>query len=304
MRSLVVLFALLSCGFRLGESYSSPLSTQQSVFSSQQSNIYSKSPSRYELKFQSELDNSTIIKGQFEQQIFKCQVRLAPIYHQRNSLQYKTRLKTITTPLKSSQEAQDFSLSLSNTSNHKWQPLNVSLIVDWFKDNQLLDTNYEASLSIINVELFKGNASAIARNNNDKTTNASKSNKPRIEIKNTLNGSQSKLTSRLKLNQVRVNDSGRYKCIARASFQAPAVFAQTDESQAQNVYQSITDGLRFATGTKQTLVLIEQTLESNGGTLLVKNTTLSGKFNRLMLQSYKINLLQTIWNSWLDLKAH
>lgn len=279
MRSFVCLFVFICFGFRLSDS--SPTSTSQST---------NKSPSRFELKFQSEPDNSTIIKRELQQQIFKCQVKLAPVNQQQvSSLQNKSsRLKYVITQLKVQQQAQDVQSLFSNTSlnfNNKWQPSNVSIAVDWFKDNQRVDTDFEASLAIINVELksnSNSNSSAVSRNNNDKTntnasasTSTSKNGKPRIEIKNTLNGNQLKLTSRLKLNQVRLNDSGHYKCIARASFQLP--LGQVDENQ-NNLYQSNTRPLK-APSERQTLVLIEQALESNDGILLVNNKTLLGEFS-------------------------
>lgn len=281
-RGLVFSYGLFCCGFWLSNSLS--LSTF-SLFADRDN----KSPSRFELKFQSELDNSTIIKRELQQQIFKCQVRLAPV----NQLQtqFRSRFKSTVTQLKqdsslSSITSQTFdtisTTTNSSSSNYKWQqPTNVSLAIDWFRDNQRLDNNLESSLAVINVEL-KSNTSSLsspvasARNYNDKITSNNKSSKPRIEIKNTLNGNQLKLTSRLKLNQVRVNDSGHYKCIARASFQSSSYHVQMDENQ--NLHQS-NRALKLPLERLQQqqqqnqLVLIEQTLESNGGSLLVKNTT-------------------------------
>lgn len=289
-RSLVFSYGLLCCGFWLSDSLSL---SAFSLFADRNS----RSPSRFELKFQSELDNSTTIKRELQQQIFKCQVRLAPVNQQ---TQFRSRFKSTVTQLKqdsplSSITSQTFdttnatlnnsgSSSSSNNNNYKWQqPTNVSLAIDWFKDNERLDNNSESSLVVINVEL-KSNTSSLssplanARNYNDKITSNNKSSKPRIEIKNTLNGNQLKLTSRLKLNQVRVNDSGHYKCIARASFQSSSYHVQIDENQ--NLHQS-DRALKLPSERQQQnqLVLIEQTLESNSGSLLVKNkTTLFGKF--------------------------
>lgn len=179
---------------------------------------------RYELKFQTELDNSTIIKRQFQQQIFKCQVKLAQCANQT-----KTRPKSKSTlgPLKQQSDSSD-------SADFKW-PINATLSIDWFKDEQkLVLSSKDEQVVVINVELKQNNASSSLR----KT-------KPRIEIKNTLNNNQLKLTSRLKLSQLKVSDSGSFKCVASVRFKL----------NEQNDSQKLTSS--------------EQTLESNRTILMV-----------------------------------
>lgn len=254
-----------------------------------------KSPPRFELKFQNEPDNSTIIKSQSQQLIFKCQVKLAPVT---TTSQRRPKFKFFNVEQKKHQDHSLASLG-STTSNNKWQLSNVSLQIDWFKDDKRLDTNLESSLVQINVELRSNTSSTTSTStststrDNDKITATNKSglnrNRNRIEIKNTLNGNQLKLTSRLKLNQVKATDSGRYKCIARATFiqpdnQNPPITSTTTTSttEAQADSTSSSNPLHKLA---PAFVLVEQTLESNGSLLLVTNqttatatATLPGKF--------------------------
>lgn len=196
------------------------------------SNSNQQVSARYELKFQVELDNSTVIKRETQTQIFKCQVRLAPFASQANATRprFKSleRLNaTLTGPLNGSSATAALNI-----------PDRVALSIDWFRDDQqLVSDRINEPVSVINVEL-KGNGSS--------TKNAviDKKNKARLEIKNTLNGNQLKLTSRLKLNQLKATDSGQYRCIAHANFY-------------------ITSGDPENTGELYKLWLVQQALESN-----------------------------------------
>lgn len=85
-------------------------------------------------------------------------------------------------------------------------PANVSLSIDWLKDGRALDSG-EQPVSVINVQL-----------KSSERIYTDKRNKSRVEIKNTFNGAQMKITSRLKLSRLKSTDSGRYKCLGRASF--------------------------------------------------------------------------------------
>lgn len=213
---------------------------------------------RFELKFQIELDNSTIQKVESQQQIFKCQVKLA------NQLadavtSSRFRLKSSSKPIERRTGEQQ--------AGEKW-PANVSLAIDWFKDERpLVHFASQEQVTTINVDL-RGNSSSggLSNDKRDYTTtgginNYGSKNKSRIEIKNTLNGQQMKLTSRLKLSQLKVADTGRYKCVARALFQVP--IRDGDLLQQQQHQQ-------------QQLILVEQTLESNGvSDLMVANKTVS-----------------------------
>lgn len=204
--------------------------------------------SKYELKFQTQVDNSTIIKSLNQQQIFKCQVKLSAPKRK------------------------------SSYNDNKQLLSNVLLTIDWFKNNHnltsifidILNNSKEAELpdkaliSIINVELTKSNNSGLI--NHDKKTN--KSVGKRIEIKNTLNVSQLKLASRIKLNHLNISDSGQYKCVARASYGLKAldninIGDAEQEKQSEDSYQ-------------KSLIIEQQTIESNEATLLVNNST--GKY--------------------------
>lgn len=265
----------------------------------------------FELKFQNELDNSALIKSENQNQIFKCQVRLAPIavgrsfhnnhykrnhnHHHENleqqiATERASKFKSEREPIEISHE--DLTLRLlsgldqqhdggrSNNNNDnnnndsllsplaRW-PTDVTLTIDWVRNNQTLSEWLGGAhmISTINLELKSNNnnssnnnisnQAAFARSSQhlipSTTINRTQTNSwftdkrhegigaggtgtfgigsgalgpnsnninkaARIEIKNTLNGAQLKLTSRLKINQLRSNDSGHFKCIARANF--------------------------------------------------------------------------------------
>lgn len=203
---------------------------------------------RYELKFQVDLDNSTILKRETQTQIFKCQVRLAPFASQLNAT--RPRFKSLERLNKTLIGANE-SIAIPALNS----PDRVVLSIDWFRgDQQLVSNRISEAVSVINVEL-KGNGSS--------TKNAviDKKNKARLEIKNTLNGNQLKLTSRLKLNQLKITDSGQYRCIAHANF----YIASGEPENTSDSYK---------------LWLVEQTLESNAPSLLVGNNSASGKLRR------------------------
>lgn len=162
-----------------------------------------------ELKFQNELDNSTIIKLPMQPQVFKCQVRLLVWPTSARARAVKT------SALVGSQEG-------------------AQLSIDWLKDERPI----EGQVSVINVELKQNSSNLQVAQRPDRR------NKFRIEIKNTANPSQLKLTSRLKLSRLQASDSGRYKCRARALLPA----------------------------TNQQL-----RLDSNGPTLMVNNGSVAGK---------------------------
>lgn len=216
--------------------------------------------SKYELKFQIEVGNSTIRKRPNQQQIFKCQVKLT----QAKRIQHNRQLLS-----------------------------NVSLTVDWFKNDQNLTDIYInhinmsnsdlSSLSIINVELTKSN------NNSGLTNNDKKNSKPvakRIEIKNTLNFNQLKLTSRLKLNHLNESDSGQYKCIASASYKFKPQQAYDNDNNINNIngdfrhqqkQQSEESYQKFSTSSSS--FTEQRTIESNEAILLVSNNNCKYKVN-------------------------
>lgn len=212
---------------------------------------------KFELKFQNELDNSTIGKLAGQQQVFKCQVRLAPV-NQLQAGRLSSRLKTIyqreEDPVQEHQQA-------VSAADETGRP-NATLAIEWLKDELPIGSPSSHSLigsaadggallepiSVINVTLkssFQGQR-------------FDKRNKSRIEIKNTLNSNQLKLTSRLRLNQLRPTDSGRYKCLARASFKQSTQSNNEDQSTGRaGVFQ------------------VDQWLESSGPILTISNETIS-----------------------------
>lgn len=217
-------------------------------------------PTRYfELRFQSEVDNSTILKEENQQQIFKCQIRLAPSSAGQQTeeagqpKQQDARLKTVVRPLDGASGLHS-TLAPNETdkqTSRAW-PANVSLTVDWFKDGQPLvsEGQAESSVSIVNVELSKANSTREQKND--------KRNRTRIEVKNTSNSNQLKLTSRLKIGRLMSSDSGHYKCLARARFQMPLAPATANAA-----------GAAAQLVTTSTVHLIEQTLESSSSILSV-----------------------------------
>ena len=203
---------------------------------------------KLELKFQNELDNSTVLKLVGQQQVFKCQVRLAP------SNQLETNAVGDTSQASRGRlsstvkfiEAGNFEAvqtSSPNSSKLLQQVSNATLVIDWFRDNQLVGGGVDEPVTVLNVSLKSSRQETQQRNRN----------KTRIEIKNTSNSNQLKLASRLKLSHLRADDSGRYKCVARATFN------QTGAGE----------------GAKGLLAVV-QSLESNGTTLLVSSSGNSG----------------------------
>lgn len=217
---------------------------------------------RYELKFQHELDNSTIIKREMQQQVFKCQVRLAPVTKQSGLAIAKFKTYLISSANGSASARDDEQLAAPSS----W-PTNVTLSIDWFRDDQQLAVvgggggGSGEQVSVINVELKNNNSGSNAKN----TSLIDKKNKPRLEIKNTLNGSQLKLTSRLKLSQLRASDSGQYRCIANVNFTTYNELAMivTGSSQLDaNVAASSVAG-------RPSPWRIQQALDSNAANLVV-----------------------------------
>lgn len=218
-----------------------------------------------ELKFQTQVDNSTVIKQTGQQQIFKCQVRLAFTHNNNNNNNNQVRwssrsingtklLTTSTTDWLSAPGASQTQL-----------PANLSaLTIDWLRDEQLLEPGAQVRVGdldelvgVQNVAL-KSTGRQITKGNNNQNQNHQSNNKfARIEIKNTLNGNQLKLTSRLRLNHLRSADSAHYKCVARATFILP-----TTAASINNAADAIQQQTQF-------IDVVDQTLESNSTRLLV-----------------------------------
>jgi len=203
----------------------------------------SSKSSKFELKFQYELDNSTIIKLSSQQQILKCQVKLT-LSNSTLSLS-KSKFKTNSSlAINASLPTPDSDIVRAR--QVRW-PTNVALSIDWLKDEQKLSElmmKANEPIVITNIEL-KSNVSL----------KFDKKLKSRVEIKNTLNSNQLKLTSRLKVNQLKTTDSGQYRCVARASFK------ETNQDVAQSSDEALNKTVGF---TK-----VEQTLESNRANLLM-----------------------------------
>lgn len=152
----------------------------------------------YELRFQNdELDNSTIIKRPLQPLVLRCQVKLVHKFARQDEL-----------------------ASEKNASQ---------LVIDWLKDELPLAGE---QVNVISVELAAGSKSA-----NSRPLAKPGAQKGRIEIKNTLNPNQLKLSSRLKLNRLRTGDSGRYRCRARATL-GPAGELSADSSGSQLLVSS------------------------------------------------------------------
>lgn len=167
-------------------------------------------PSKYELKFQNEPENVTLHKRERQQQLLRCQVKLAPVKSSQVLVNGSERL--VNNKLKSHYEALDLNDQYNNPplrlTNH---PQRVNLTIIWLKNGQPLEeVQLEDQVTVFNVELKKSGSITSAQQDKSKIS--------RIEIKNTLNAKQLKLTSRLKLSQLKVTDSGQYKCFARVTF--------------------------------------------------------------------------------------
>jgi len=249
---------------------------QEGALADEQLAIRQQNVVKFELKFQNELDNSTTIKQVGQQQIFKCQVRLAP--SGQHGAQHKGRLRSDANLLELSGAAKPEEWSPSengftfqeNQARSRWPLLsNVSIHIDWLRDEEQINRHQEGefqwgdfNVSVINVTLNKTTTSNSIFNSNGQTKPVNKHqndkndqwigqnyeqqqqqqqqpsihnkhrnagngpgqslgwapNRSRIEIKNTLNEHQLKLTSRLKLTSLRKIDSASYKCRARAHF--------------------------------------------------------------------------------------
>jgi hypothetical protein len=255
-------------------------SSVQAIELQQQQQQQAKTPPqaalRYGLKFQNELDNSTAIKHLAQQQVFKCQVRLAPLAKATtaaNSSQAR-RLKSSSSWLTSESAQRKYSKLISESHDdqlirmllsaelvgqqpqqqQRQQLINVThFSIDWLKDGQSLrEALGTESMAIINVTL------KTQQRNADKTS--FRANKARVEIKNTLNGQQMKLTSRLRLGQLKASDSGQYKCVARAEF-----LQQMPDRPGQQA-----SALRL-------VEFVEQSLESSAANLVVVATEGGGE---------------------------
>lgn len=204
----------------------------------------------YKLKFQVDLNNSTIIKEENQQQIFKCQVKLAPT-------SYLSKL------IKTNKSVANSSHYLEKIRLLNYEPIDLQLTIDWFKNDQLITEKQRSSSSLFDLFAKQDEPEAVSivniefRANSSSTKDKKFNSKARIEIKNTVNNNQLKLSSRLRLNQLKQSDSGQYRCLARAKFGlVNADINGTKQLQLQSVS-------RF-----------EQTSESSESILLVKNNTL------------------------------
>lgn len=169
---------------------------------------------RWELKFQNEPPNGTLSKWANQQQVFKCQVRLAPgSAFQTGPGQTRRRSRSNFRLLLGRGEA----APASDVPADKWAP-NASLSIEWLKDGQPLGEAYASELvNVLNVSLKRTDKNL--QQQQQQQPKPSSNNRPRLEVKNTLNGQQLKLTSRLKLAHLRPSDSGRFRCLARAQFE-------------------------------------------------------------------------------------
>lgn len=219
---------------------------------------------KFELKFQNELDNSTIIvKEPEQQQIFKCQVKLAPLLgpqHSQPAVSSSSKQWWMSDgPLNSSWSIADWTgLQESQTAppNNKWPSLlEATLAIDWLKDGQPLEES-----SVINVTLRGGQKlDKMKQQQQQQHPSLSAAHKrPRVEIKNTANNQQFKLTSRLRLAKLRLADSGRYKCLARATYKQ--ISSSTSNNQEENK-----------------LLSVDQSLDSNGAFLMIATRASNGE---------------------------
>lgn len=270
---------------------------------SQTSNTKSQAKANYELKFQFELDNVTVLRREQQQQTYKCQIRLAPPTILSSTLTTTTTTQTgLRTGLPSILSSRRRPIELARPTDpmdkhieQNRSPIlsaferqasangiaNVTLAIDWLKDDKPLvpmanSTLASEPISVVNVELNRGRHIAMGagikglRNgygsgnvnvignamsnlnwqanlgSNGQGTSLAVSQatnkhlranasdplvaRNRIEIKNTLNSNQLKLTSRLKLSRLRQSDSASYRCVARASYLQP-IRAPEDESE-------------------------------------------------------------------------
>lgn len=186
-------------------------------------------PARFELKFQAELDNSTLIKRPEQQQVFKCQIRLAPLAVAGESnarAHFRSTQRLVDAPANQQQPP--------SLVGHDFEgQLNVSrLAIEWLRDGRALgsDADQLEPVAVINVSL--------RTQPDDQAQRAPKSKRARLEIKNTLNGPQLKLTSRLRILRLRQADAGQYKCVGLASFNQrqgnAAQMAQVEQSLESN----------------------------------------------------------------------
>lgn len=185
---------------------------------------------KFELKFQNEPDiNSTHRKLENQQQVFRCQAKLA---QSQSGSHRDRRLRSHAKPVSSKDElsrlvegspaiARAVAAAGAATGqsagppSRRSQPLQVSLTIEWLRNGKPLDLYYSpGSIQRQNIELKSNQTSA----KNDTTGAGGGGKKAKLDIKSISNSHQLKLASRLKIGNLRANDSGSFKCIARARF--------------------------------------------------------------------------------------
>lgn len=216
------------------------LNSSSQKFNDTKIKLAPKSLKLYELKFQNEPVDLAFLKYEGQQKILRCQVRLAPI-NSNSQLQGRARLKVKATPITLNNELSEYSEVVD-------KPVKVNLTIEWLRNYKPLADSLAEDEQISRIEVK-------LKSQNNKS-NRNKGKNMRIEIKNTLNESQYKLTSRLKLSSLRVNDTGQYKCMAKVTFTMSANETSVSGGQPK-------------------LFNFEQSLDSNGIILMVANESTS-----------------------------
>lgn len=156
-------FALIACCSWLLAALVVVTNKQQTLFVSStltnnnNNNNHLASRLKFELRFQNELDNSTLVKHTKQQQVLKCQVRLAPVGQPTAGAQSRPRPVVVLRQLGSGgdellgnpTEKPSKSRSLAS----KWWSdalANVSIALEWLKDDRKL-----VEANVINVDLNK-----------------------------------------------------------------------------------------------------------------------------------------------------